>query len=198
MDKWQGKPCSDCGPGISPSEDGACWDLVCSALLGQISRMIQSWSQLIHTATLIDRWLLLIMFHRFLRNPPSVHLIDPLGDPQKPCNTMELGWVYLLSASCRTCGSLGGTANGPGWCFLKCSACPRLHLQASAIVCIQKEQCYSGCKRNSDILDSSTSNVNRATLNLQITKIEVFPNKEVNLRAHRIRSGFKQNKQTED
>lgn len=187
MDTWQGKPCSDCGPGISPSEDGACWDLVWSALLsGQISRMIQSWSQLIHTATLIDRWLLVIMFHRFLRNPPSVHLIDPLGDPRTPCNTMELGWIYLLPASCRNCGSLGGIANGPGWCFFKCSACPRLHLQATVIVCIQKEQCYSGFKKNSAILDSSTSNLNLATLNTQITKIGVFPNKEVNFWVHKI------------
>lgn len=138
--------CSDCGLRIIVIE----WRL---GFAGQCvvthTLKLDQWDdtearpQLTHTATLTDSWLLVIVAHRFLRKASSIHSTDPSGDPWKPCSTVELGWACLLSASCRTCGSLGGAANGPGWCCFKYSACPTLDLQA-VVVCIQKEKCSSG------------------------------------------------------
>lgn len=51
-----------------------------------------------HTAPLIDRWLLVIMVHRFLKKPPSIYSTDPSGDLQKSRNRVELSQVCLLSA----------------------------------------------------------------------------------------------------
>lgn len=171
MDTQQRGPCSDHGPGIIALERR--WGLLEHCVVSFALRPHQ-WDDtgaglhLIYIVTLIDRWLPVIMVHRFSKKLPFIYLTDTLGDPHKLCNTAEVGWMYLLSASCRTCGSLGSTVYGPGWSFFKCSACsgPMYKLLLPFAL-----------KKSSGILDlySSTSiNQNPATLNLQVTGLETF------------------------
>lgn len=171
MDTWQRGPCSDHGPGIIALEWR--WGLLEHCVVSFTLRSDQ-WDDteagphLIYTVTLIDRWLPVIMVHRFSRKPPFIYLTDTSGDPHKPCNTVEEGWVYLLSASCRTCGSLGGTVNGPGWCSFKCSACPEPMYKLLLPFALKTS---SGTL---DLYSSISINQNPATLNLQVTGLETF------------------------
>lgn len=55
---------------------------------------------------------------------------------------------------------------------------------------------FKKSRANLDLYSSTSMNQDPATLNTQVTKIGVFPKKEVNLIAHKPRLGFMSNKQT--
>ena len=191
MVAWQRRPCSNCGLGTLVREQG--WSLLGHREVSLTQARSVGWYRgcvqaHIHSHS---RWQVVAGDHGpQIVEETTFHVFDrPIRWLTKV--TQQGGIRSSMFTFCRTCGSLGGAANGPGWCCFRGSTC-----QCS--VC--KLLLLSACKKGSAMLDLHSSpsiSQDTATWSRQVTRTGVFPKKEVNLRVHKTRLGFKSNKQTD-